>query len=91
VGEVRRDRIELDQLWRAMISRLITEAQAVGEVADTVDADDFAVSFSALLDGLSIQVALGDPVVRPQYAFDIALRFASQALQTGWHQPAVKS
>jgi AcrR family transcriptional regulator len=91
VGEVRRDRIELDQLWRTMISRLVTEAQAVGEVAEAVDADDFAVSFSALLDGLSIQVALGDPVVRPQYAFDIALRFASQALQTGWHQPAGKS
>jgi AcrR family transcriptional regulator len=90
VEAVRRDRIELDQLWRAMISRLVTDAQAGGEVAESVDAEDFAVSFSALLDGLSIQVALGDPVVNADRAFDVALRFAAQALRTSWHEPAGK-
>jgi AcrR family transcriptional regulator len=85
VDAVRRDRIELDQLWRAMISRLVSEAQASNEVDDSVDADDFAVSFSALMDGLSIQVALGDPVVNPECAYEVALRFASQALHTDWH------
>lgn len=88
VEEVGRDRVELDQLWRSMISRLVEEAQSAGEVAESVDADDFAVSFSALMDGLSIQVALGDPVVSSERAFDIALRFAGQALQTGWDQSA---
>jgi AcrR family transcriptional regulator len=88
VDEVARDRIEFDRLWRMMISRLVTEAQACGEVAETVDAGDFAVSFSALLDGLSIQVALSDPVVDPERAFDVALRFASQALRTSWRKPA---
>jgi AcrR family transcriptional regulator len=91
VEAVRRDRVELDQLWRAMISRLVREAQACGEVAETVDAGDFAVSFSALLDGLSIQVALGDPVVNAECAFDVALRFASQSLQTGWYHPVGKT
>jgi AcrR family transcriptional regulator len=90
VEAVRRDRIELDQLWRAMISRLVTDAQAGGEVAESVEAEDFAVSFSALLDGLSIQVALGDPVVNAERAFDVALRFAAQALRTSWHEPAGK-
>jgi AcrR family transcriptional regulator len=84
VDEVRRDRVELDQRWREMISRLVQEAKAGGEVADRIDADDFAITFSALLDGLSIQVALQDPVVNMDRAFDIALRFASQALETGW-------
>lgn len=88
VEEVGRDRVELDQLWRSMISRLVEEAQSAGEVDASVDADDFAVSFSALMDGLSIQVALGDPVVSSERAFDIALRFAAQALQTDWHQSA---
>ncbi len=84
VDEVRRDRIELDQRWRDMISRLVREAQASGEVAKDIDADDFAITFAALLDGLSIQVALRDPVVDVNRALDIALRFASQRLDTGW-------
>lgn len=67
-----------------MISRLIKEAQDSGEVADSVDAEDFAITFSVLLDGLSIQVALKDPVVDIDRAMDIAMRFAAQRLNSEW-------
>jgi len=40
----------------------------------------FALEFSALLDGLSIQVALDDPEVDSQVAYDIAMRFAEREL-----------
>jgi len=36
--------------------------------------------FSALLDGLSIQVALDDPEVDSTVAYDIAMRFAEREL-----------
>ncbi len=45
-----------------------------------VDARMFALEFSALLDGLSIQVALEDPEVDSKVAYDIAMRFAEREL-----------
>ena len=40
----------------------------------------FALEFAALLDGLSIQVALEDPEVDSEVAYDIAMRFAEREL-----------
>ena len=40
----------------------------------------FALEFSALLDGLSIQVALDDPEVDSDLAYDIAMQFAEREL-----------
>jgi AcrR family transcriptional regulator len=84
VDEVGRDRVELDHRWREMISRLVREAQESGEVTNSIDPDDFAVTFSVLLDGLSIQVALEDPVVNLSRAMEVAMRFAAERLQTHW-------
>ena len=41
----------------------------------------FALEFGALLDGLSIQVALEDPEVDSDVAYDIAMRFAERELE----------
>ena len=41
----------------------------------------FALEFAALLDGLSIQVALEDPEVDSDLAYDIAMRFAERELE----------
>ena len=60
------------------------DGQAAGEIGRSVDADAFAITFSALLDGLSIQVALEDPVVDPERAFAIAMAFAARDLDVGW-------
>jgi AcrR family transcriptional regulator len=81
--EIAKDRIELDQHWRDTIARVVRDGQAAGELGD-VDADSFAITFSALLDGLSIQVALEDPVVDPERAFAIAMKFAANELDVPW-------
>jgi AcrR family transcriptional regulator len=80
---VERDRIELDKRWRAMIERVVTDGIQAKEIG-AVDAEEFAVTFSCLLDGLSIQVALRDPVVDPARAARIAMRFASRELGFEW-------
>jgi AcrR family transcriptional regulator len=80
---VERDRIELDKQWRSMIERVVVDGVRASEI-DEVDAEEFAVTFSALLDGLSIQVALRDPVVDPARAARIAMRFASRELGFAW-------
>jgi AcrR family transcriptional regulator len=77
--EVARDRVELDARWRATIAEVVTDGVTSGEI-EPVDAEAFAVTWSALLDGLSIQVALEDPQVDPERAFRIAMEFAERAL-----------
>jgi AcrR family transcriptional regulator len=81
--EIAKDRIELDQRWRDTIAGVVRDGQESGEVA-AADAESFAITFSALLDGLSIQVALRDPVVDPERAFRIAMEFASRELEVDW-------
>ena len=81
--EIAKDRIELDQRWRDTIAQVVRDGQASGEIGD-VDADAFAITFSALIDGLSIQVALQDPVVDPDRAFAIAMAFAARELDVSW-------
>jgi hypothetical protein len=57
-------------------------ADAVKSAAPDIDVDvrTFALEFSALLDGLSIQVALEDPEVDSAVAYDVAMRFAEREL-----------
>ena len=81
--EVKKDRVELDQRWRSMVARVVRDGVQHGEIG-TVDAEEFAVAFTALLDGLSIQVALDDPVVDPERAYRIAMRFAATSLGFDW-------
>ncbi|MGH3498901.1 MAG: TetR/AcrR family transcriptional regulator [Nocardioidaceae bacterium] len=81
--EVARDRIDLDQRWRSMILRVVEEAVASGEIG-AVDAEEFSLGFAALLDGLSIQVALEDPAMSPERAHTIAMRFAARELGADW-------
>lgn len=81
--EIARDRVELDQRWRDTIAGVVRDGQVDGELAD-VDAETFAVTFGVLLDGLSIQVALEDPVVDPDRAISIAMGFAASELGVAW-------
>lgn len=76
---VAKDRLELDRRWRSTIEAVVTHAVSTKEITK-VDAEEFAVTWAVLLDGLSIQVALKDPIVDPERAFDIAMTFAEQAL-----------
>jgi AcrR family transcriptional regulator len=76
--EVKAGRVELDARWRGMIVAAIKSAEV--ELDVPVDARMFALEFGALLDGLSIQVALEDPEVDSNIAYDIAMRFAEREL-----------
>jgi AcrR family transcriptional regulator len=73
------DRVELERRWRTTIADVVRGGVDSGEI-DPVDADEFAVTWGVLLDGLSIQVALKDEMVDAAKASDIAMRFADQAL-----------
>ncbi|OBF12397.1 TetR/AcrR family transcriptional regulator [Mycobacterium sp. ACS4331] len=78
-NEVWAGRVELDARWRGMIVDAVESARP-GEVHESVDARHFALAFSALLDGLFVQVALEDPEVCPEVAYRIAMRFAEREL-----------
>jgi AcrR family transcriptional regulator len=77
--EVAKDRIVMDQRWRGVIGGILRDGQASGELGD-IDIEDFAISWGALLDGLSIQVALEDPAVDSDRAVAMAMRMAGERL-----------
>jgi len=75
-----------DERWREAIRSIVLAGQEAGEFA-SVDADDFTITLSALLDGLAVQIALEDPAVPPQRTYDLAMRFAAGQLGFPW-EPA---
>ena len=88
--EVKKDRVELDQSWRSMIARVVRDGVEAGEV-EPLDVEDFAIAFAALLDGLSIQTALDDPVVTSDVAYQVAMRFAATSLGFTWENRPERS
>ncbi|MGE0215499.1 TetR/AcrR family transcriptional regulator [Mycolicibacterium sp.] len=74
--EIRAGRVDLDARWRTMI----VDAIKSDSEPTQVDPRMFALEFAALLDGLSIQVALEDPEIDSDTAYDIAMRFAEREL-----------
>lgn len=81
--EVARMRADFDARWRATIAKVVSEGEASGEFSP-VDPMDFAITLSALLDGLAVQIALEDPVVSPETAFACAMTFAADRLGFPW-------
>jgi AcrR family transcriptional regulator len=85
--EVGKDREALDRRWRETIAAIVRTGQDRGEFA-AVDADDFALRLSVMLDGLAIQVVLEDPEVTPERMTEICLRMA--ATELGFEMPRVR-
>jgi AcrR family transcriptional regulator len=81
--EVAGVRQKFDERWRDLICSLVLAGQEAGEFGP-VDPVDFAVLFSALLDGLAVQIALADPVVDANRAFELTMRFAAAQLGFAW-------
>ncbi len=86
VAAVRR---KFDERWRQTITAIVLAGQEAGEFTP-IDADEFAVTLSALLDGMAVQIALEDPGVPPSRAYDLAMRFAAGQLGFEW-KPAAAS
>ncbi len=81
VATVRR---KFDERWRETISTTVLSGQESGEFSAAVDAGEFAVTLSALLDGMAVQIALEDPDVPPSRAYDLAMRYAAGQLGFTW-------
>ncbi len=76
---VKKDRAELDQQWRDLVSRVVAAGVEAGEI-EPLDIEGFTVMWAALLDGLVVQVALEDPVVDVALAKRVALGVAVKEL-----------
>jgi AcrR family transcriptional regulator len=72
-----------DQRWREVIASLVLAGQQAGEFRD-VDPATFAIYLAALLDGLSIQIALDDPAVDPVRAYELCMQFIADQLGFEW-------
>lgn len=72
-------RAELDGRWRQAITDVVRYGQERGEFGP-VEAEDFAMLLSSLLDGLAVQIALKDEEVTAQRARELSLAFAEKEL-----------
>jgi AcrR family transcriptional regulator len=77
---VRRSYFRLDRRQRALIADIVRDGQRVGEFSADVDPDDFALALSGLMDGLGVQVTLGQPDVTPARMLERCLALASSEL-----------
>jgi AcrR family transcriptional regulator len=73
-------RRRLDDRWRAQIAEVIRDGQRAGEFGEA-DADEVALVLASLIDGLAVQVTLGDPAVSPEEMLARALDIAERLLQ----------
>jgi AcrR family transcriptional regulator len=83
---VRRSYFRLDRRQRALIADIIRDGQQAGEFSAAVDPDDFALALSGLMDGLGVQVTLGQPDVTPARMVERCLALASAELQCELHR-----
>ena len=77
---VRESYFELDRRQRKLIADIVRDGQATGEFSARADADAFAIALSGLMDGLGVQVTLGQPDVAPERMIAICLALASTEL-----------
>jgi AcrR family transcriptional regulator len=78
---VRRSYFRLDRRQRVLIADIVRDGQRAGQFSPDVDPDDFALALSGLMDGLGVQVTLGQPDVTPARMLDRCLALASRELQ----------
>jgi len=65
--ELAQDRVELDARWRSTIIDVVRYGIRRGEFAE-VDAEQFGLMLTSVLDGLALQLVLADPVVTAERA-----------------------
>jgi AcrR family transcriptional regulator len=84
---VRRSYFRLDRRQRALIADIVRDGQEAGEFSLDADPDEFALVLSGLLDGLGVQVTLGQPDVSPARMVERCLTLASNELGCDIRQP----
>lgn len=68
--DARATRESLDRRWRSALREVISEGQATGDF-DPADTDASAMRLASLMDGLAIQLALGDRGMTPERLSDL--------------------
>lgn len=74
-------RARLDDSWRAQIASIVDEGIETGEFK-RIDSADFSIQLAAMLDGLAIEVMLGDPNVDAARMSELARGFARATLKS---------
>ena len=69
----------LDRQWREEIAAIVRDGQAAGEFGSG-DPEDFALRFASMIDGLAVQVVLGDSEVTRARMLSVCLREAGREL-----------
>ncbi len=77
---VRESYFTLDRRQRSLIAEIVKEGQRQGEFDEDADAEEFAISLSGLMDGLGVQVTLGQPDVTPERMIERCLALAESEL-----------
>jgi AcrR family transcriptional regulator len=77
---VRANYFRLNRRERELIADIVRQGQASGEFSQSADPDDFAMTLSALMDGLGVQVTLGEPDVTAERMLARCLAVASAEL-----------
>jgi hypothetical protein len=77
---VRDTYFRLDRRQRGLIADIVREGQAEGEFDAAADPEDFALALSGLMDGLGVQVTLGQPDVTADRMIDRCLALAESEL-----------
>ena len=72
-------RSRLDERWRFQFAEVIREGQEAREFGEA-DPDDVALVLASLIDGLAVQVTLGDPAVTEERMLARALDIAESLL-----------
>jgi AcrR family transcriptional regulator len=77
---VRQNYFRLNRRERTLIAEIVREGQEDGEFSRAVEPDEFALALSALMDGLGVQVTLGQPDVPAERMVQSCLALASAEL-----------
>ena len=76
---LRRARQELDDDWRALISRIIRDGTGRG-IFFPANPDEAALTLAALIDGLAVQVTLSDSMITRGFMREICIETADRLL-----------
>ena len=77
--ELARYREDLERRWRSTIAGIVRQGRRSGEFTKG-DPDDVALMLSAMVEGLAVQLVLGDPAVDAERMLRLAVRAAAAEL-----------
>jgi AcrR family transcriptional regulator len=78
-ADLRGARQRLDDRWRTLIATIVADGVHTGDF-DDVDPERVAIELASMIDGLAVQIALGDGLVTPGEMRTVCLEVAERLL-----------